>query len=32
MLELKTRETDDELRAIVEDFVWRLTGKKPSTK
>lgn len=28
LAELKTGETDEQLRAIVEDFVWRLTGKE----
>ena len=28
LLDLKTGETEAELRAIVEDFVWRLTGKE----
>jgi phosphoglycolate phosphatase len=28
LAELKTGESDAELRAIVEDFVWRLTGKE----
>jgi phosphoglycolate phosphatase len=28
LLELKTGETEDQLRAVVEDFVWRLTGKE----
>ncbi len=28
LLELKTGETEDELQAVVEDFVWRLTGKE----
>ena len=28
LLDLKTGETETELRAIVEDFVWRLTGKE----
>src|SRR5947209_6028796 len=28
LLELKTGETEAELRAVVEDFVWRLTGKE----
>src|SRR5689334_3586077 len=26
LAELKSGETDDQLRAIVEDYVWRLTG------
>jgi phosphoglycolate phosphatase len=26
--ELKTGETEDELRTVIEDFVWRLTGKE----
>ncbi len=28
LADLKTGESEDELRAIVEDFVWRLTGKE----
>ena len=28
LLELKSGETEDELRAVVEDFVWKLTGKE----
>src|SRR5258708_6747472 len=28
LLDLKTGETEAELRALVEDFVWRLTGKE----
>lgn len=28
LAELKTGESDDTLRAVVEDFVWRLTGKE----
>jgi phosphoglycolate phosphatase len=28
LLDLKTGETEAELRAVVEDFVWRLTGKE----
>src|ERR1700692_1032192 len=28
LADLKTGETDEQLRAIVEDFVWRLTGKE----
>src|SRR5574340_182873 len=28
LLDLKTGETEQELRAVVEDFVWRLTGKQ----
>ncbi len=28
LLDLKTGETEQELRAVVEDFVWRLTGKE----
>lgn len=28
LLDLRTGETEDELRAVVEDFVWRLTGKE----
>ena len=28
LLELKTGETEAQLRAVVEDFVWRLTGKQ----
>src|SRR5271166_693962 len=28
LLELKTGEAEDELRAVVEEFVWRLTGKE----
>src|ERR1700676_123472 len=28
LAELKTGETEEQLRAIVEDFVWRLTGKE----
>jgi phosphoglycolate phosphatase len=28
LLELKTGETEDELRTVVEDFVWKLTGKE----
>ncbi len=28
LLDLKTGETETELRSIVEDFVWRLTGKE----
>src|ERR1017187_4267576 len=28
LLDLKTGETEAELRSIVEDFVWRLTGKE----
>jgi phosphoglycolate phosphatase-like HAD superfamily hydrolase len=28
LAELKTGETEEELRAIVQDFVWRLTGKE----
>src|SRR5258708_1938892 len=28
LVDLKTGETEAELRAIVEDFVWRLTGKE----
>jgi phosphoglycolate phosphatase len=28
LAELKTGETDAELKAVVEDFVWRLTGKE----
>jgi phosphoglycolate phosphatase len=28
LAELKTGETDDELRTVIEDFVWRLTGKE----
>src|SRR6202023_387428 len=28
LAELRTGETEEQLRAIVEDFVWRLTGKE----
>ena len=28
LLDLKTGESEDELRSVVEDFVWRLTGKQ----
>ena len=28
LLDLKTGESEDELRAVVEEFVWRLTGKE----
>src|SRR5690242_16575272 len=28
LLELKTGESEEHLRAVVEDFVWRLTGKQ----
>jgi phosphoglycolate phosphatase-like HAD superfamily hydrolase len=28
LADLKTGETEDQLRAVVEDFVWRLTGKE----
>ena len=28
LLDLKTGESEDELRGVVEDFVWRLTGKE----
>lgn len=28
LLELRSGETEDELRKVVEDFVWRLTGKQ----
>jgi phosphoglycolate phosphatase-like HAD superfamily hydrolase len=28
LLELKTGETEEELRAVVEEFVWKLTGKE----
>ena len=28
LAELKTGETEDELRAVIEDFVWRLTGQE----
>ena len=28
LADLKTGETDAELKAVVEDFVWRLTGKE----
>jgi len=28
LLDLKTGETEEELRAVVEEFVWRLTGKE----
>src|SRR5713226_1369999 len=28
LMDLKTGETEQELRALVEDFVWRLTGKE----
>src|SRR5258708_40293606 len=28
LVDLKTGETEEELRGIVEDFVWRLTGKE----
>src|SRR5580704_6377327 len=28
LLDLKTGETEQELQAVVEDFVWRLTGKE----
>jgi len=28
LLDLKTGETEDELRAVVEEFVWKLTGKE----
>src|SRR6202162_3520856 len=28
LLDLKTGETEDELQAVVEDFVWKLTGKE----
>ena len=28
LLDLKTGETEQELRSVVEDFVWRLTGKE----
>src|SRR5215475_10081063 len=28
LLELKTGESESELRTVVEDFVWRLTGKQ----
>lgn len=28
LLDLKTGETEEELQAVVEDFVWRLTGKE----
>src|SRR5579872_1273337 len=28
LFELKTGESEEELRAIVEEFVWRLTGKE----
>jgi phosphoglycolate phosphatase-like HAD superfamily hydrolase len=28
LLDLKSGETEDELRAVVEDFVWKLTGKE----
>ena len=28
LAELKTGETEDQLRVVVEDFVWRLTGKE----
>ena len=28
LLDLKTGETEEQLRTVVEDFVWRLTGKE----
>src|SRR6185295_98620 len=28
LAELKTGETEDQLRSVVEEFVWRLTGKE----
>src|SRR5437764_8305807 len=28
LAELRTGETNDQLRTVVEDFVWRLTGKE----
>src|SRR5215475_8539661 len=28
LAELKTGESEDELRRVIEDFVWRLTGKE----
>ena len=28
LADLKTGETEEQLRAVVEDFVWRLTGKE----
>src|SRR5579863_5529414 len=28
LLDLKTGESEDELRAVVENFVWKLTGKE----
>jgi hypothetical protein len=28
LAELKTGETDDQLRSVVEDYIWRLTGKE----
>ena len=28
LLDLKTGESEEQLRAVVEDFVWRLTGKQ----
>ena len=28
LAELQTGETEDQLRAVVEEFVWRLTGKE----
>jgi phosphoglycolate phosphatase len=28
LADLKTRETEEQLRAVIEDFVWRLTGKE----
>jgi phosphoglycolate phosphatase len=28
LAELRTGETEDELRAVIEDYVWRLTGKE----
>src|SRR5271166_2292741 len=28
LAELKTGESEDELRAVVEEFVWKLTGKE----
>src|ERR1035438_4488276 len=28
LLDLKTGESEDELRRVVEDFIWRLTGKQ----
>jgi len=30
LIDLKSGETEDQLRAVVEEFVWKLTGKEKS--